>query len=63
MLALLGNTALAPLSCACFFCLACSHGAALQHRQGYGSAFSWALCPTVLWGRNGIARGRVLLGV
>lgn len=39
-----------------FYCLACSPGAALQHRQSYGSAFSWALCPTVLWGRNGIAR-------
>lgn len=55
MLAHLGTTALTSLSCSCFFYLACSHGAAPQHRQSYGSAYSWALRPTVLWGRNGIA--------
>lgn len=51
MLAHLGNTALTVLSCACFFCLACSRGAALEHRQSYGRAYSWAFCPTVLWRR------------
>lgn len=58
MLTFVGNTTPTPLSCACFSYLACSHGAALEHRQSYGSAFSCALCPMLLqrrWERNGVA--------
>lgn len=39
MLAFVGNTTPTPLSHACFFYLACSHGAVLQHGLIYGSAY------------------------
>lgn len=39
MLAFVGNTTPTPLSHACFFYLACSHGAVLQRGQIYGSAY------------------------
>lgn len=59
MLPFLGNTTPTPLSCTCFFYLACSHGAALQHGQNYVTAYSRAFRPVLLWGRwerNGVAR-------
>lgn len=59
MPAFVGNATPTSLSCACFFYLAGSCGAALQHRQSYRSAYSRALCPVLLqgrWERNRAAR-------